>query len=85
MTVTWDLTVVGRDNITYKEEFVPEDECSYKILIRRMKKLDEGVRNSFYINEPGKIVISFDNPTYKKKRVFYRTKIRPTMYIFFKS
>ncbi|KAK4790878.1 hypothetical protein SAY86_031291 [Trapa natans] len=85
VTVTWDLTVVKQDNITYKEEFVPEDECSYKILIRRMKKLEGSIRNSFYINEPGKIVISIDNPTYKKKRVYYRSKIRPTMYIFFKS
>ncbi|XP_031371777.1 patellin-4-like [Punica granatum] len=85
VTVAWDLTVVGWDSVSYKEEFIPDDECSYKILIRMMKRSDESMRNSFYISEPGKIMISIDNRTYKKKRVLYRTKTRPTMYIFFKS
>ncbi|KAK3407160.1 patellin-4 [Eucalyptus grandis] len=84
-TVVWDLTVVGWD-VSYKEEFVPEDEGSYKVLLQRSKKLSESVRNSYYINEPGELVITIRNPTFKKKRVLYRTKFKPTvpMYLFFK-
>ncbi|KAI4378574.1 hypothetical protein MLD38_016034 [Melastoma candidum] len=40
-TVVWDVAVVG-GGVSYKEEFVPEDECSYKVLIRKTKRLREG-------------------------------------------
>ncbi|KAI3412837.1 CRAL-TRIO domain-containing protein [Psidium guajava] len=85
-TVVWDLTVVGWD-VSYKEEFVPEDEGSYRVMLNRSKKLRESVRNSYYINEPGELLITVRNPTFKKKRVLYRTKFKPTvpMYVFFKS
>lgn len=81
----WDLTVLGWE-VTYKEEFVPDDECSYRILLQKEKKMTESVRNSFYINEPGKLVITITNGTFKKKRVFYRYKTKPTvpMYVFLK-
>lgn len=74
--MVWDVTVVGWD-VTYMEEFIPDDDCSYKILIRKEKKIEECVRNSFYINEPGKIVLTIENRTYKRKKVFYRSKIKP--------
>lgn len=85
-TVVWDLVVVGW-GVSYKEEFVPEDECSYRVLIRKTKKLREGVRGSFYINEPGEIVITVKNRSFGKKRVLYRTKLKPTvpMYLLLKS
>ncbi|XP_056170890.1 patellin-4-like [Syzygium oleosum] len=84
-TVVWDVTVVGWD-VSYKEEFVPDDEGSYKVLLHMSKKLNKSVRNSYYINEPGELVITVRNPTFKKKRVLYRTKFKPTvpMYVFFK-
>lgn len=89
MTIVWDLTVVGWDNILYKEEFVPDDEGSYKVLLQseKEKKGLESVRNSFYISEPGKIVISIDNSMLKKKKVLYRYKIKPTVpvYVLFKK
>lgn len=84
MTLIWDITVAGSD-VSYKEEFVPDDEGSYKIQLRKHRKLGENVRNSFYISEPGKIVITFDNSSFKKKRVLYRSKAKPTvpMYILY--
>ncbi|XP_024022179.1 patellin-4 [Morus notabilis] len=86
LTMVWDLSVVGWD-VTYKEEFIPDDEGSYKILLKNQKRMGENVRNSFYIREPGKILITIDNGTFKKKRVLYRSKAKPTipMYIFFKN
>lgn len=78
--------MAGSD-VSYKEEFIPDDEGSYKIQLLKQKKLGESVRNSFYISEPGKIVITFYNASFKKKRVHYRSKAKPTvpMYIFYKA
>ncbi|KAF8388234.1 hypothetical protein HHK36_026900 [Tetracentron sinense] len=85
VTMVWDVTVVGWD-VSYKEEFIPDDEGSYKILIEKEKKMGETVRNSFYISEPGKVLLTIDNGTFKKKKVLYRFKTKPTvpMYIFLK-
>lgn len=82
--MVWDLTVVGSSDVSYKEEFIPDDEGSYKVLLQneKEKKKGEGVRNSFYISEPGKIVITFDNPMLKKKKVLYRYKTKPTVPIY---
>ncbi|KAG6662733.1 hypothetical protein CIPAW_03G264800 [Carya illinoinensis] len=77
VTMVWDVTVV-RGDVSYKEEFIPNDEGSYNILVQNRKKMGETVRNSFYISEPGRIVITIDNDTFKKKRVFYRSKTKPT-------
>lgn len=65
--------------MNYKEEFVPSDEGSYMILIQKERKLTyEGktVCNSFKNNEPGKVVLTIDNLTYKKKKALYRYKIK---------
>lgn len=85
VTMVWDFTVVGWD-VSYKEEFTPDDEGSYKILLQNQKKMGECIRNSFYISEPGRIMITIDNGTFKNKRVIYRSKAKPTvpMYIFLK-
>lgn len=80
VTVTWDITVVGLE-VTCREEFVPEDECSYKILLQE-KRMTESMRNSFYIREPGTIVISIMNASYTKKKAFYRYKTRPMFVIY---
>lgn len=76
--MVWDLTVVGLD-VSYKEEFIPEDDCSYKILIQQEKKMKVSVRNSFYINEPGKVVLTVYNSSFKRKKFFYRYKIKPVV------
>ncbi|KAK3193547.1 hypothetical protein Dsin_024857 [Dipteronia sinensis] len=88
VTMIWDLTVVEWD-VLYKEEFIPDDEGSYTVLLReeRESKGGEIIRNSFYINEPGKIVITIHNSTFNRKKVFYRFKTKPTvpMYVFYKK
>ncbi|KZV21489.1 patellin-4-like [Dorcoceras hygrometricum] len=85
VTMTWDVTVVGYD-VTYKEEFIPDDDCSYKILLQKENKMGETRRNSFHIREPGKIVITIVNGSFTKKKVFYRYKSKPSvpMYMFLK-
>ncbi|GMJ09065.1 hypothetical protein HRI_004575700 [Hibiscus trionum] len=81
VTMVWDVTVVGSWDISYKEEFIPDDEGSYRVLIKNEKDKKKGgsVRNSFYISEPGKIVISIGNLLLKKKKVLYRYKTKPTV------
>ncbi|KAF8658696.1 hypothetical protein HU200_059172 [Digitaria exilis] len=77
-TLTWDLTVLGWE-VNYKEEFVPADEGSYTIIVRKGKKMgsgEEAVRNAFRAGEPGKVVLTVENTSNKKKRVLYRHKAR---------
>ena len=78
MTVFWDLTVAGFE-VSYKEEFIPDDDCSYQILIQKEKKLVKTIRNSFHVREPGKIVLYIENQTYTNKTVFCRHLIKPTV------
>ncbi|KAE8681770.1 hypothetical protein F3Y22_tig00111309pilonHSYRG00142 [Hibiscus syriacus] len=84
MTMIWDLTVVGAWDVSYKEEFIPDDEGSYRVLIQNEKDKKKGgsVRNSFYISEPGKIVISIANFLLKKKKIPYRYKTKPTFPVY---
>ncbi|CAJ1963038.1 unnamed protein product [Sphenostylis stenocarpa] len=74
--VCWDLTVLGWE-VSYKEEFVPSDEGSYTVIVQKGKKMgsQEGpVRNTFRNNEAGKVVLTIENNSNKKKRVLYRYK-----------
>jgi phosphatidylinositol transfer protein SFH5 len=77
-TLVWDVSVVGWE-VTYKEEFVPDDEGSYTVLIQKEKRLEETIRNSYYVSEPGKVLITIINRTVKKKRLFHRSKSKPTI------
>ncbi|TKY52740.1 Patellin-4 protein [Spatholobus suberectus] len=81
VTITWDVTVVGWD-VSYKEEFIPDDEGSYSVLLQNQSVVGSSTRNSFYISEPGKIVITVENGTYKKKKMLYRSKARTTVPMF---
>jgi hypothetical protein len=74
--LAWDLTVLGWE-VNYKEEFVPIDEGSYTIIVQKAKKMasQEGpIRNTFRTNEPGKVVLTIENMSSKKKRVLHRHK-----------
>lgn len=65
--------------VNYKEEFVPSDEGSYTVIVQKSKKLSasqEPIRNTFSNNEPGKVVITIENASNKKRRVFYRYKTK---------
>ncbi|OIV90517.1 hypothetical protein TanjilG_32394 [Lupinus angustifolius] len=81
VTITWDVTVVGWE-VSYKEEFIPDDEGSYIVLLQNQNRVGDSTRNSFYINEPGKIVITVANATFNKKKMFYRFKSRTTIPMF---
>ncbi|XVE52781.1 hypothetical protein DITRI_Ditri02bG0151200 [Diplodiscus trichospermus] len=77
--IVWDLVVLGWE-VNYKEEFIPDDEKSYTIIVQKERKLgiQEGsIRNSFKNSEPGKIVLVIGNAAFKtKKPAFYRYKIK---------
>ncbi|KAL2495715.1 patellin-4-like [Forsythia ovata] len=79
-TLMWDLTIAGWD-VNYKEEFVPTDEGSYTVIVKKGRKIswqEDSIRNSFRNNEPGKVVITVENGIFKKKRVLYRYKTMDT-------
>jgi hypothetical protein len=77
--IVWELRVVGWE-VSYSAEFVPNDG-GYAIIIHKSRKMnptDEPVlHNSFKINELGKILLTIDNPTSKKKKLLYRFKVNP--------
>lgn len=65
--------------MSYKEEFVPTDEGSYTIVVRKSKKMaaeELPVRNSFRNSEPGKVVLTIENNSFWKKKALYRYKIK---------
>ncbi|MCO5586800.1 hypothetical protein L7F22_040742 [Adiantum nelumboides] len=79
-TLVWDVTVAGWD-VVYGEEFVPSAENSYTVIIQKSKKLtaaEEPVRNSFKAAEPGKVVLTIDNTSRRKKLAVYRHINRET-------
>lgn len=67
--------------VSYGAEFVPSAEESYTVIIQKARKVASSeepvVCNSFKIGEPGKVVLTIDNPTSKKKKLLYRLKTKP--------
>ncbi|KAL8512857.1 hypothetical protein ACS0TY_019120 [Phlomoides rotata] len=78
-TFIWDLVVLGWE-VNYTEEFVPTDEGSYTMIIQKGKKMvsgeEEAVRKTFKNHESGKIVLTVQNCSGKKKKLFYRYKVK---------
>ncbi|EOA34977.1 hypothetical protein CARUB_v10020065mg [Capsella rubella] len=79
-TLSWELRVLGAD-VSYGAQFEPTTEGSYAVIVSKTRKIasaDEPViTDSFKVGEPGKIVITIDNQTSKKKKVLYRFKTQP--------
>ncbi|KAA0041882.1 patellin-3-like [Cucumis melo var. makuwa] len=79
--VTWEVRVVGWD-VNYGAEFVPSGEGSYTVIIDKARRVGSSsqdhpvISNTFKISEPGKVVLSVDNPTSKKKKLLYRFKTK---------
>ncbi|KAM3750675.1 hypothetical protein ACB098_04G053000 [Castanea mollissima] len=77
--LTWEVRVVGWD-VSYGAEFVPSAEESYTVIIQKARKVASSeepvVCNSFKIGEPGKVVLTIDNATSKKKKLLYRLKTK---------
>ncbi|KAL3641450.1 Patellin-3 [Castilleja foliolosa] len=78
--LVWELRVVGWE-VSYSAEYVPNAEHAYTVIIHKTKKMlpsDEPVvSNSFNVSELGKILLTVDNPTAKKKKLLYRYKVMP--------
>lgn len=78
-TITWDLVVGGWD-LEYSAEFVPNKEDSYTIAVEKPRKLsptEEAIRNSYTSKESGKLVLSVDNTSSRRKKVAaYRYTVR---------
>ncbi|KAL2629288.1 hypothetical protein R1flu_013974 [Riccia fluitans] len=77
-SVIWDLTVVGHE-ANYEAEFVPSAEGTYPNSIQKSKKLaatDLPIRTTFKATEPGKVVLTIDNSSKKKKIVAYRYLVK---------
>ncbi|KAL1542806.1 Patellin-3 [Salvia divinorum] len=77
-TLCWELRVVGWE-VSYSAEFVPNDERGYTVIVHKARKMlptDEPVvLGSFNVTELGKILLTVDNPTTKKKKLVYRFKV----------
>ncbi|XP_021748636.1 patellin-3-like [Chenopodium quinoa] len=77
--LVWELRVIGWD-VTYGAEFLPAKEGGYTLNITKPKKVtaaDEPVIcDTFKVTEPGKVVITIDNQSSKKKKLLYRSKVK---------
>ncbi|KAL8459708.1 hypothetical protein ACS0TY_036992 [Phlomoides rotata] len=77
-TLIWELRVVGWE-VSYCAEFVPKH--GYTVLIQKTKKMAPNdelvVLDSFTVSDLGKILLTIDNPTSKKKKLLYRFKVVP--------
>ncbi|XP_019200548.1 PREDICTED: patellin-3-like [Ipomoea nil] len=82
--LTWEMRVVGWE-VSYGAEFVPSAEDGYTVIIQKLRKFgnsaceEQVVCNSFKITEPGKVVLTIDNHTSKKKKLLYRLKAKPSL------
>ncbi|XP_057793640.1 patellin-3-like [Salvia miltiorrhiza] len=80
-TLIWEVRVVGWE-ICYGAEFVPSVEGGYTWIVHKSRKIGPGdeqvVGCSFKIGETGKVVLTFDNQTSKKKKLLYRFKTKPS-------
>ncbi|XP_042507145.1 patellin-3-like [Macadamia integrifolia] len=78
--LVWELRVLGWD-VSYGAEFVPSAEDGYTVIVQKTRNItptDEPVlSNSFKIGEPGKVVLTIDNTSSKKKKLLYRFKTKP--------
>lgn len=77
--LVWELRVLGWE-VNYCAEFVPSAEDGYTVIVQKTRKListDEPVvKNSFKIGEPGKVVLTVNNTSTKKKKLLYRSKTK---------
>ncbi|CAL5368790.1 unnamed protein product [Camellia sinensis] len=70
-TLVWEVRLIRWD-VCYGAEFVPGFEGRYTVIIQKSRKIvpaDETVVfGSFKIGENGKVVLTFNNQTSKKKK-----------------
>ncbi|KAJ8442858.1 hypothetical protein Cgig2_022224 [Carnegiea gigantea] len=75
--VIWELRVIGWD-VCYEAEFLPSTKGRYITNISRHKKIapnDEPViSDNFRVIEPGKLALTIDNTSSKKKKLLVRVR-----------
>ncbi|KAL0314115.1 UNVERIFIED_CONTAM: Patellin-3 [Sesamum angustifolium] len=78
--ISWELRVLDW-GVSYSATFLPGAKHPYTIILDKKKKMacvnEEAVAKKFKAGEPGKIVLTIDNPTSKRKRLIYRFKVKP--------
>nr|CAB3474953.1 unnamed protein product [Digitaria exilis] len=80
-TVVWELRVLGWE-VSYGTEFTPDAEGGYTVIVQKTRKVPANeepiMKGSFKVGEPGKLVLTINNPASKKKKVLYRSKVKST-------
>lgn len=73
--VSWEARVVGWE-VSYGAEFVPSSEDGYTIIIQKNRRINEEVVicSRYKVCEPGKLLLTINNPTSRKKKLLYRFK-----------
>ncbi|KAK4708530.1 hypothetical protein R3W88_029455 [Solanum pinnatisectum] len=79
--LVWEARVVGWD-VCYGAEFVPSAEGGYTVIVEKSRKIaaanETVITNSYTAPEAGKVVLTFDNQTSKRKKLVYRSKTKPS-------
>ncbi|KAF8025109.1 hypothetical protein BT93_F2069 [Corymbia citriodora subsp. variegata] len=77
--LVWEVRVVGWD-VVYGAEFVPSTEGAYTVIVQKTRKVapaDETIiSETFKGGEAGKIVLTIDNQSSRKKKLLYRSKTK---------
>ncbi|CAH9080230.1 unnamed protein product [Cuscuta europaea] len=80
-TLVWEARVIGWD-VSYGSEFVPDAEGAYTVIVEKPRKIgpaDETIISNTYKTEcAGKVVLTFDNQTSKRKKLLFRSKTKPS-------
>ncbi|XP_062207624.1 patellin-3-like [Phragmites australis] len=80
-TIVWELRVLGRE-VSYGAEFTPDAEGGYTVIVQKTRKVPANeepiMKGSFKVGEPGKLVLTINNPASKKKKLLYRSKVKNT-------
>ncbi|XP_047095057.1 patellin-3-like [Lolium rigidum] len=78
-TVVWELRVLGWE-VSYGVEFSPDAEGGYTVIVQKTRKVPANeepiMKGSFKAGEPGKVVLTVNNPTSKKKKLLCRFKVK---------
>jgi len=80
-TIVWELRVLGWE-VSYGAEFTPDAEGGYTVIVQKTRKVPANeepiMKGSFKVGEPGKLVLTINNPASKKKKLLYRSKVKST-------
>lgn len=80
--LVWEARVLGW-NVRYGAEFVPAAEDGYTVILEKTRKVTAAeeipvVSGRYKIGEPGSVAIVIDNQSSKKKKLLFRSKIKPS-------